>query len=582
MKLGTFLPLFLLLGASNVSGQPNVSLTGKSVVPDKPLTCNLNLLRSYLLKGRLNPSNTSPMILCPNVKSNCCTKSDLQRIYHVVNDILPPRITNYEERIKTALAAIRRFHDHIVANQPTFVGSARRRNYCMRQAQAVYNFPFSQFFAKLYDTLLDINREMRPHYDRFYCIVCDARNHPFFDFKLSRKTVTFDAKFCQNTLESRSDVINMLNIQLVSYLVSLQNLVDCKHYVRSYNLDFFSTHKIQHTVELVQCMDFIQSKDFMKYCKQTCAQLNFSKINTLLQGDLDFLNDSLNLFKKFFEFQESGNFVSTRLRKFFKNNVVEVKPGKLPDRMLKTNVKKLKKRRNEINYRFKRISEQQFKQTSQIFKKLEHQAANEEFLKKIKEKRELRQLQTQSSLTAQQAKPSRWLSDAPKIDSGVDTGRILSADSKSPPASTAQQPGAQAKPPSNPNIPGENRNTQVKLVIDKHLVKTYSIIPIEKAEKHVKHIFKMQPQPIDFDSVNKLFQSLGGVNPEFYEDLKFDEPQRVFFRKLYGETRKEARNPKLQFLLADFNDANIESVKNELTHQFKIDPDNWKPIKIKT
>lgn len=588
MKLGTFLPLFLLLGTSTVFGQPNVSLTGLSVKPDKPLSCNLNLLRSYLLKGRLNPSDSNPMILCPNVKGNCCTKSDLQRIYHVVNDILPPRIANYEERIKTALAGLRRFHNHIVANPPTFVGSARRRNYCMRQATAVYNFPFGQFFSKLYDTLLDINTEMRSHYDRFYCVICDARNHPFFDFKLSRKTVTYDAKYCQDMLESRSDVINMLNVQLVSYLVSLQNLVDCKHYVRSFNLDFFSSQRIQHTVELVQCMDFIQSKDFMKYCKQTCAQLNLSKMNTLLQGDLDFLNDSMNLFKKFFEYQESGNFVSTRLRRFFKNNVVEVKPGRLPDRLLKTDVKKLKKKQNDINDRFKRISEKQFKQTTETYKKLEHQAANQEFLNKIKEKRELRQQQNQrarSLVQKKQAQPKqdRWLSETPIIDSGVDTGRILSATpnlaASSAPQKT-QQPTAPAAPTQNENKQSDSKNSEPKVLINPHLVETYSIIPIEKTELQFRHIYKVQPQPIDFDNCSKLFQTLGGVNPDFYQELKFEEPQHVFYRRLYGETRKETQNTKLQFLLSDFNDAAIESVKYELVHEFKINPDNWKSIKI--
>lgn len=48
----------------------------------------------------------------------------------------------------------------------------------------------------------------------------------------------------------------------------------------------------------------------------------------MIEGDFEFLIDSINLFEKFYEFKESGNFISMKLRMFFKKFLIPRKLNK--------------------------------------------------------------------------------------------------------------------------------------------------------------------------------------------------------------------------------------------------------------
>ena len=61
---------------------------------------------------------------------------------------------------------------------------------------------------------------------------------------------------------------------------------------------------------------------FKKNCKNICKQLNVSKINSFIEGDFEFIIDAVNIFEKFYENRESGNFISMKLRMFFKKFMV--------------------------------------------------------------------------------------------------------------------------------------------------------------------------------------------------------------------------------------------------------------------
>ena len=146
------------------------------------IACNQDVLRSYLLKGRAKSSATDPFLLCPQVANSCCTKQDQQRIYHIVNDILPARLNEYESKIKMVLAKIKNFHKRVVDSAPTMLGSSRRRKFCMRQARNVLNYPFNNLYKNLIEQVEELGDEMKSYYQSFFCIICDAGNHPFFEF----------------------------------------------------------------------------------------------------------------------------------------------------------------------------------------------------------------------------------------------------------------------------------------------------------------------------------------------------------------------------------------------------------------
>jgi hypothetical protein len=389
--------------------------------------------------------------------------------------------------------------------------------------------------------------------------------------------VVFDARFCQATLNSKEDLISALNIQLVSYLVSLQNVVDCKHYVRSYNLQFFSQQAIKDTVSLVSCLDFLQGKDFMKYCKATCGKLNISRIATLLQGDLDFLTDTLNLFKKFFEFRESGNFVSNKIRKFFKEQSVGIRHGRGVRQLTRKGVDG--KEEPGLLDQFRKISEEQFKKAAAVYLEEEKKEANNNVIRKAGQKmakaRRLRDAGDRPNST------HLVKTMAPRTDSGLDTGRILT--SPAPPAASSKaQPTSPVlpQPQQKPGEESQRKRTAASFSNPKSF-ETYSLIHIERKDQSPHHVYPVQFQPIDFDSCTKVFQSRGGVNPDLYNDLHFEISPRLFYLRLYGDHRVEISNIPLQYMLADFNEEAMESVRTDLVKSFRIDADNWESVENK-
>lgn len=113
-----------------------------------------------------------------------------------------------------------------------------------------------------------------------------------------------------------------MNIRLLKYLKIMQNVVDCNHYLKSYSLKFFELSKVRLEGNVRKCLNNLSSKKFLTICRKTCSQLQISKINYLIEGDFEFLIDAINLFEKFYEYKESGNFISMKLRMFFKKFII--------------------------------------------------------------------------------------------------------------------------------------------------------------------------------------------------------------------------------------------------------------------
>ena len=100
-------------------------------------------------------------------------------------------------------------------------------------------------------------------------------------------------------------------------------------------MKFFDEKKQEDVNEYTKCLNHLDSKLFYKHCVKVCPKMNISKILDVIEGDFDFINDAVNLFEKFFEYKESGNFISMKLRLFFKKFVIPTKLDENGNRFLK-------------------------------------------------------------------------------------------------------------------------------------------------------------------------------------------------------------------------------------------------------
>ena len=122
--------------------------------------------------------------------------------------------------------------------------------------------------------------------------------------------------------------MKILNLDLMEYLINLQNVVDCKHYQKSYNLHFFDELQIQKANQVSNCLQFIDTSKFSEFCSPICDKIKISKITEDIEGDYEFLNEAYNNFDQFLYIQDDGFLLNDKTRKFLGNikKIVKSKP----------------------------------------------------------------------------------------------------------------------------------------------------------------------------------------------------------------------------------------------------------------
>lgn len=537
-----------------------------------------------MLRGRFS-AEQDKMVTCPAIKNNCCTKLDQQRIYHTVNDILPQRVIEYQAKVRSALSKLKKLHQKVLKNKTTFTGRPRRRIYCGIQARKVYNFPFLPFYDKVIEDLESVRPNMDDYYRTFFCNICDGDNHPFIALKT--KKLVIDAEFCQSFLKEHEEIIQMLNIELVEYLVSLQNVVDCNHYLRSYNLKFYEPRKVEFMKELGQCINNIASKKFVALCKTTCENILLSKINVLFEGDFEFLMDAVNLFEKFFELKENGNFISMRLRLFFKKFVI---PRKLSAHKKARFLTELRKREAETAHRRLRQINRKLAKNKEAAITGEPIDVNSQMVRPQRKSKNVKMNRNfggpaernlievvPASIEVSKTKANVTI---PKLEKG----RVLQ--------SANQQNNQQQNNNQQNNQQGNQQNGQgnfrnnkkikrAQLIYNKELFNFYSeikvIVPTEK-----KYVFRVRPRPIDIEHLKKTFIMNEGINPgKFLGNMKFDLPPGIFYKMLFSYRKPDQADPNLMFFLTDFTPVAMEELKKDLKERFTIEAAKKKKKKNK-
>lgn len=494
----------------------------KKEVPKEPIQCKRNLLKSYMLKGVQNATD-KPLYLCPSITANCCAKKDQQKIYHIVNNIVPGRILEYQSKMKMALAKLKALHNRILDNQPNFSGSSKRREFCNKEARKVYNFPFNFFYNNALELLDESRNQMNDFYEKFFCVLCDGKSHKYFNLKGRSSNVMMKGEFCKETLKTNQNIIKVFNIELVEYMISLQHMVDCTHYIKSYNLKFFDEHKQKMVTEVSECLSNVDSETFMKSCSSTCSELKMSKMSSLIEGDFEFLIDGVNLFEKFFELKESGNLVSMKLRKFFQKFVI---PRKMKQEQQSLFISKVKNDIDNIAKQSRILSNESQDQTKP----------------------------TEAQPITQELQQGRLLAETPQAATNSTQNDTLSGN------------GTNGANGTNSSMPPYKRTA--KLVYNRDLFQFYDEISIQEPTTG-SLIFRINQRPVDIDRLPKVFALGVGINPMDYS-TKFSLSQDVFYRLLFSYRKPDVPDATLMYFLIDFNQKNLDAYNADLTTVFKI------------
>lgn len=313
MKIHFYLILAILIKSF-------IQVDGQEDEPDF-YQCNTSLLRTYMLKGRINSSKTDNMFLCNMVKHNCCISLDLQRIYHYVNNVLPIRINEHKERLNEGIVRLRILHMDVIKAPSLLSRSGQfnnRRVFCTRIRRNLIRFNIDDLIDKFNTQMEDFYEQRMQYYDKFYCTLCDGANQKFFENHPTRgNMVTIDLGFCLSFVQINEDSIKFWMSTMLDYLRLLQHAVDCNHYTQSFNLTFYDEAVSKMAEDAMECVG-TTSKMREEVCHKICQKLSLVNLMPWVDGDSNFLINTVNFFDRFFRNQEVGEFISFEMRSFYR------------------------------------------------------------------------------------------------------------------------------------------------------------------------------------------------------------------------------------------------------------------------
>lgn len=528
----------LLIGIPSVVCQDPGS-TAKSREAGQSQLCQQELMQSYLLKGT-EFSNNRTMLLCPSIKKNCCTRHDIQRIYHFTSDVIPVQLTEYKQKINIMLYQLRDIHGQLVKERPTFLGTRARRNFCGRQFREILAFDFNQIYNDIQEEMIHIDHFIEEHSRKFFCLLCDANAHENIIIRDQRRSATFNIDYCQDMLKSNKDLLKLLNIEMVKYMETVQNVVDCVHYSRSFQLRFPRPDKVVLKNNMVSCMESLDGARFKVACMPVCNQIKFAQIVPLTNGDFDFLHEMVLVFNRFLRYKESGNIISMKLRGFFKR-------FRVPSTLTRT------RRRN-----FRRnITDRPVKDPSKPRK-----------LRDVSNKRRSLAAKKATRLSFLPALKGRPVKKVGIIaDSGVakipelKRGRFLQERSTLP----SGKPDAKMTPV--PRVPAPH--------FERTLLEFYSEIEIPRTETPRQTVYRIKGSPIFFDRLDQSWVEDAGINYHTYTNLKFGMSRRTLYKLLYSYRKPEIPDTKLTMFLMDFTSDFFKKYVSMYNDEYSIMPNNY-------
>lgn len=266
-------------------------------------TCNRRLMESYDVTGQENVVK-DPNSVCVGIKNNCCGAQAQLDIYkrwsmgpsERVNSIY----TTAESTIYNIFLVFSKIEALAIKSIP--YSSDIKNSNCKKMAVRIHELSISSLAPKIQNKLLDATTFLRKSRMGFYCSLCDADSHKFYDADHSKFTTsgTFCAKLSTSLLNYYT--FRYKYFPQISRLYS-QWAVSCD-INGNYNskaevsgaLKFFRQSNILGN--LVSCYNGYKKPGAILACKKLCRRFNPVKFDRYLEGELDKIDGLAKFLKR--------------------------------------------------------------------------------------------------------------------------------------------------------------------------------------------------------------------------------------------------------------------------------------------
>lgn len=281
-----------------------VLAAGMGAASDPVTPCNQQLMESYDLNGQPDTVEDENL-LCPSATSNCCTyatqvdifkkwvvageREHIKEIYDEFSDIFDQIFQDFTE--------IEHMAKEVQEETEGITGSN-----CNKIAATIERYKVSTLRNNVRDIILKANKFLMTAREGFYCTICDANSHPFFNLTRQEFTVSFG--FCAKMVE------NTLNYYLFKYKFFVkvarlysEFLMKCdlqgKYHRNNFlknDVKFFKRDEIVGEIE--SCKRGYDNPGSMMACQDFCSRFNPIKFDEYLEGELDKLFSLHGFFQK--------------------------------------------------------------------------------------------------------------------------------------------------------------------------------------------------------------------------------------------------------------------------------------------
>ena len=121
----------------------------------------------------------------------------------------------------------------------------------------------------------------------FYCALCDAHSHRFFDHK--NKVVVYNFEYCRRILVEHADYIRFFNIIFMEFASQLLQYVQCFESdanVFSFPFQNMLTKHLRRVPIWKNCLKNAQTKGFTTACWSICNKISIQRISPVWDGDV--------------------------------------------------------------------------------------------------------------------------------------------------------------------------------------------------------------------------------------------------------------------------------------------------------
>ena len=247
--------------------------------------CKTELMNSYFLEGNPTPGLISNPF-CLSLKKNCCTKNDFKKILTEFNTVLTPKLIDFVSKMKKAIENLKLLHLKATALELRTDIPQVSKAYCQKSKQEFTNFAFDRLVSSLIVGVSVSSTVFRDIHSSFYCSLCDFEAHQAIS--LPTKEISLDETFCLQVISANQEFLAAQNVNLINYLTSLQNFIDCNSFNSHYNFPFLFDFRKKLADQFKSCFKAFNPDKMTVECAKVCEHLTTGSISPIFEGDFEF------------------------------------------------------------------------------------------------------------------------------------------------------------------------------------------------------------------------------------------------------------------------------------------------------